>query len=544
MKKELIIVLSFSILFLVACSKEDTPVVDTNITHETDNKTGLLYAGMLNESSGQTKTIIDKDGNVLFEIGDEIWLRDSKHNPTIGKVVSVDANTGIATIEYNKDALDPTQTILALYPASAASQYGEGMNGIRFTIPMFQDGSFRKANISAAKGPGNKLLKFRNITSVIKVESKPEAINTFIVNKSKICGDFYVSFDESGNPLIDDSKYTWTNDQLYVGGRYEGMTPFAPDYSILSNLPAEGPYYISVSCVNQEFKTGDTLVKYVISAENHSDYNTKFRTFGAKCTKRDLKLERSVIYNVHAATMKGEKAFSYTSDNKLVDIAPGNLYYDSKNNSWDFESTQYETQPATGGQWNPDHVSHFYWCTNADDARAESYNCDISPSLNDILFTNDPNNLGKPNPDFTVNGQTGVWYTPSSFYSFSKDSRMVYRDKPYIISNLLNPYLVDGTAYYGIFFYPDLYKGNYDEHSWAEINEAGIIFLPETGYRKNPTVTYDNNQHYVEYIQNYIHFNNGYIPFVVMLNSEYILVPPQGSPRSEARSIRMIKDFE
>ena len=79
--------------------------------------------------------------------------------------------------------------------------------------------------------------------------------------------------------------------------------------------------------------------------------------------------EHSGQYDEYTVTATGDLlpgVFSVGQDRK-VQFTKGNLYWDGS--QWQFEDNQMNVPVS----WNPGHISHFYWCTNAGAARAEKY---------------------------------------------------------------------------------------------------------------------------------------------------------------------------
>ena len=140
--------------------------------------------------------------------------------------------------------------------------------------------------------------------------------------------------------------------------------------------------------------------------------------------------------------------------------------------------------------WDKNHISHFYWSKNTYTAYAQTYT--EMGSTNDVFFSNETPVTASP--DFTVNvdgdGQTGVWRVlsggPDGEWQYLLERRrMKYGKARY--TNRPSGQRIDKTIYFGLFIYPDDYNGNEvgsgGPDNWADINYAGIAFLPAAGNR-------------------------------------------------------------
>lgn len=157
--------------------------------------------------------------------------------------------------------------------------------------------------------------------------------------------------------------------------------------------------------------------------------------------------------------------FTVNEDGKKVCFSQGNLYYDGS--KFCLENYQY----SIASSWNSSHVSNFYWSKTASVAYAAFYN--YAGETSDVLFTNATETT--PNASFTVNGQTGMWRTLSQ------------AEWKYLFENHSYKYMsVNGM--YGIVIAPDGFSGEIsdaDVADWTAAEDAGFVFLPNTGFRDN-----------------------------------------------------------
>ena len=200
------------------------------------------------------------------------------------------------------------------------------------------------------------------------------------------------------------------------------------------------------------------------------------------------------------------------SSGKQVFFSKGNLYCSGvtfygngdvasmANAKWGFEANQYDTNPTTDQSRDPKHISHFLWCADESNAVCEKYNNDWN--VNGVfLFTNA--DATTPNPNFAVNGKQGYWRVLSGGtggeWDYLLNTRTMENSKPRYTT--VFGVSIGGVTCNGLFIYPDDYSGNEVGASggpgtWADINAAGIVFLPAAGFRygdsssDNPAIVY------------------------------------------------------
>lgn len=176
---------------------------------------------------------------------------------------------------------------------------------------------------------------------------------------------------------------------------------------------------------------------------------------------------------------------------------------------WCFANNQYDYigdapgNTTIGNQNVWDVVDLFGWSTVAN-------NFGINLSLDENDYSGDFVDWGKNIHD------ENKWRTLNKDeweYLFSTTSRMI-NGKP-CYSNAVNGVTIGSKIYKGVFLYPDNYNGvvvSDNSMTWDQINAAGIVFLPSTGYRYSSTVyeigmycfywtssAYDNENAYTMY---------------------------------------------
>ncbi len=176
------------------------------------------------------------------------------------------------------------------------------------------------------------------------------------------------------------------------------------------------------------------------------------------------------------------------SDNRVVYFSKGNLYcsgaeFDEDGTvviftdaTWGFETHQYDTTPSENGYRDLDHISHFMWCSSAEDAMALKYYGQWNGQSS--FFAE---------KDFPVGG-VDTWSTPTmDEWSYLLNTRTMKYDVPRY-TNMAKGITIEGANYSGLFIYPDYYDGMIvgdasETWTWEIINDAGIVFLPAAGER-------------------------------------------------------------
>ena len=185
----------------------------------------------------------------------------------------------------------------------------------------------------------------------------------------------------------------------------------------------------------------------------------------------------------------GTNPHEFTAANGAkIKFSQANMYWDGS--AFGFEAHQFDCI----GTWDDNHISHFFYSIYAQDAyRAEQLQ-DLS-HIAGVLFTNNPSNEATPNPNLTVNGETGVWraLTSADWQALfnrnggSKWGRAVIGGCTPGIVLLPDAWtLPDGCS-----FSPGDYSSNtYNFLQWAKMEANGAVFFPAVGRRiKNSELT-------------------------------------------------------
>ena len=212
--------------------------------------------------------------------------------------------------------------------------------------------------------------------------------------------------------------------------------------------------------------------------------------------------------------------FTVNGSGKKVYFSWGNLWRDV-NGSFHFEANQYN---FNSGDYDTKHISHFMWSKDVDVACALQYD-DPSASDDDVFFTNAKQDT--PKPDFTANGQTGVWRT------LSKD------EWKYLIDNNGSVWAtIKGIN--GLIIFCDGYSGS--RTGLTEIPK-GCLFLPAAGYRDgnygDPLI--DNTGSHGYYWSAYS--SGEAIAFAIYFSSG-IVFPDRIVARDQAFAVRLVTDVK
>lgn len=174
---------------------------------------------------------------------------------------------------------------------------------------------------------------------------------------------------------------------------------------------------------------------------------------------------------------------------KKVRFSRGNLYYDGSRHC--IEEHQYDTTPTSNTNRDNNHISHFLWCDNASNAMALIYNDGWNGENKSFFAASGFTVHGFSSWRTLTGGEGGEW-------EYLLETRTMKYNKPRYTEGF--DVSIDGVTCNGLFIYPDDYNGNEigsgGPDTWADINAAGIVFLPAAGYR-NGDSGIDNPAHVI-----------------------------------------------
>lgn len=159
-----------------------------------------------------------------------------------------------------------------------------------------------------------------------------------------------------------------------------------------------------------------------------------------------------------------------------VFFSSGNLYWDG--DSFEIEANQYDYPTS----WDPSHVGHFFWSSNAAEAIKEQY-ADYNRSANDVFFTN--NSATSYGEGFEVCGFKGQFRTLSmdewDFLFHSRESASQLYATRVTVCGRTNCVIIAPDEYYDNF--DNLFQSSYTAEEWAAAEAKGFVCIPAAGDR-------------------------------------------------------------
>ena len=437
--KNIFRLLCATITVLAAASCEKCEITDNSGTPE-----GILRTiTCCLESSEDTKGTLDGT-TPTWEVGDKIWISNGTESQTITlSEYEIDEEKNIAYLSTYLTG----STLYAVYPASAQNGVSDGKIGIK--IPVSTNGSFSGGHIAVAQG--DITMSFKNAVTLFKITTADNTKTVSVASTSPIAGNFNVTY--GGTPTVEAGSGTSNSVSL---------TPA----SVGDNYVATAP--------------GVQFSDFTFTATNTDD--EKAIRQSTKSTVTQI----NTIYPIGAvsgwrlesdATLSG--TFTVNDSGKRVKFSRGNLYgvstYGDVISSYHFEDNQYSF--CADHQFA--HLSRLSFTTSNFDLYGYTWRL-MSASLD-----SSKDNTSDYEWDYllfyrTVNGGNGDGH---SYVNYSK-----------------NGVTIDGVTHKGAFLFPDGYSGTTDMSTltWAQINTAGIVFLPAVGYQLNGsyTVDYSNSDYW------------------------------------------------
>ena len=217
------------------------------------------------------------------------------------------------------------------------------------------------------------------------------------------------------------------------------------------------------------------------------------------------------------------------SPTQKVQFTKSNLYWNGK--EWRFEANQMN-YPV---DWDPNHVSHFYWTSTAASAYAKTY---VSPgnTANDRFFCDGSDDAHC----LTVEGISGL-----RVLSDTENGEIEYL--LYQRTNAQNlfrfPVEIKGVGDC-LIIAPDNYSGSidisYDETSWATAEAAGLVCLAPDGLRRGESIERNTGNEGFYWSGNPLDKDGA---FMLCFSAGMIYhYPYYYSPRNCGLSIRLVKD--
>lgn len=453
---------------------------------------GESFVATVENEVGDSKTYLD--GNVVKWNENDAILITSFNCPEGVVFKTSDKDTDEA--EFRFTTPPPSNFYVAPYTAYYPSS---AMQGTTLDLPQtqtFANGAFANgANPMAAKS-NNNTLKFKNICGFLKLSLKSDKectvqnITLTAADNEKLWGKGTVSFDTNDNPVLGTLSNGGSSITLDCSGK-----------GVVLNTTTPVDFYFMVPA--------GTLAKgFTVKVTD-----TKARSWSKTApANTDNQIMRSKIRPMPVLTaetkLEGVIGPFSTSSSHKVYFAKGNLYYTPATGIFSFEDEQWKHIPYAGTgenqDWDPTHVSHFFWLSDPVAAAAQT----SVATYNGSLFTNDPSNSQLPNANFTANGAKGVWRSlTSDEWNYLLNSRS-YTTQMYINSKRVRYAFImvnDGSkTHKGLLLFPDNFPSwpsgagtkpsdvnvawgsdikTYTVDQFHALENAGCAFLPVGGSR-------------------------------------------------------------
>lgn len=464
---------AFLMLIAASCNKE--PLIPDNTDPLQLEPRVLTASYALNETKSTLNGFDPK-----WAEGDKVMLTDGVNSQEFTLVTSIpglnEAQIGAEGTQFHVSIPgDWGATIYAIYPSD--SYLGIDGGEIEFIIPTNQNGSFSSANICAAKTTDTSL-SFKNVTSLVKLNSVETGINTVIIPAVNIAGTYKV------NP---------GNTPTLVSGTGRNSV-------IISTTGTE--FYAAVAPVDVPVNTwlrfedsNSTIVGAVKTTGDNKFETNKIHNIG------DIKRNE----NIPDGMIKGGFSVSAT---RRVHFSKGNLQATCVDNTstpnvytWSFAENQYDYISQAPGNTTIDSqqiggvVDLFGWVGSSGNFEntygivTEKTKPQNSPS----------DNYGKEKTDVLKNdwGELieGEWYTMSQpEWEYLMNTRTVnggtgegYSYQRTIITVSESPEITR----YGMLLAPDNYDSplstTYSYSEWISAEASGCVFLPSAGTRWGAT---------------------------------------------------------
>ena len=446
--------LAAALLVVTGCKKDN----DTNSNGEKMTFTANIGNG--------AKTLIDGDNTMKWKSGDQVVI----NGETFDSEISDDGKTATFTGPvvtppykacYSASIYDETSGTYSLPSVQHYTTVGD-LSGVS---PLYAQSD-------------NTSLTFHTICALVKLNLK----GTATVKRIEVSADK----DLSGAFAIDGNETDGYFAKLSVSvEENKGAADVILDCGDGITLTNDGdgtPFYIALPAGSY-----GKLRFYVVAEED-----SKWKEWTYKIDDEKA-LAAGFVYNSAQTPAFEEPAttihglFSVSATEKVF-FSQGNLQAVKRGDTWNdctwqFAATQYETVETTGQNVGENYSdtgiqSLFGWGdVNHKTSEEDTYTW---PSSSD--------------PWGTLIDNQGTWRVLSGNstgeWKYLLETRMMLNGKPRY-TNKTNGIQIPqgGTIYKGLFIYPDDYSGAEvgagGPSTWDEINDAGIVFLPATGYRNN-----------------------------------------------------------
>ena len=440
----------------------------------------------------------------VWDNGDAIRVNNEDCNVSI---------TGSGSTRKNsiaKQTEDPTYC--AFYPASYldanTNLANERSRGIWMGLPQRQEYS-KSGNNQIVRMPmiaysNTTNLHFRNLCSVLKVTVTNSTDHQFKLDSIQVKSDKANLWGRCSLSLAQ-TQYTDDNNNipngmsnLISGGKVVtlcGANKTSMNETFAKN--ASKTFYIVVPVVSNN--NADTL-RIRLGIEEGFLVNKK--------TPAKVSVARNKLLSMAFSATDFEQPidvivgpFTVDANGTKVSFSTGNLWWDKNTNKYKLEAQQHYYQPSVNTDAEK-HISHFWWKKDILPGYTSAA-ADQPQSVNEWLFTNDPNSPNKANRSFEVEGTyRGTPVTAKGkFRVLTDDEWQFLIEGRYRVPGLINATSSIGAAMVTLTDVTPLGGGTNDRVSGiviipdgssvdprtlttlAAVNNAGAVFMPMAGGR-------------------------------------------------------------
>ncbi|MDO4824442.1 MAG: fimbrillin family protein, partial [Bacteroidales bacterium] len=293
---------------------------------------------------------------------------------------------------------------------------------------------------------------------------------------------------------ITNDKFTFTISE--ISSDLEAVLGYATIVTLTVTSDSNGKVWIGddKNKTSGQYEFGEQVVI-------HAAPNSNFKLF--RWNDNNKELDRTITIGATDVTYSAKfispdmipGLFTVDANKKQVFFSKGNLYYNGA--TFNFEANQYDTTPSSSDARVGNHISHFMWCDDADNAMALKYESGWD-GLNKTFFA------GK---NFTVNGYSG-WGVltggSNGEWAYLLNTReTIYGKDTGVKNRRYAAVTVNGMA--GLLIFPNDFSSwpsgagtepqtfntnssnwndrNYTVEQFTVLQNNGCVFLPAAGYR-------------------------------------------------------------
>lgn len=562
MKKIFMMLPLFAAILMTGCNSDDSlgasegqgikkETVSFNATIDNDEERITF-----NENDGR-KVYWEEDDAVLVVSNTD----DSRYIYEVNKIYDNQAQAYFSP-QVEGEGLAPGETGKAYYPTTILGDDGKLVlpavvnfapeHKISDITPMYAD--ITEDNLST---PAH----FSNLCGLLRININGPATGVNTVKRITVTADEPMSgefeIQEANGTYVAVLKPQTGNPGITL--ECETPVTLSPEeYTSFYIAVPEGEYHhVTVTTISDN----DNAEAFVKTLKAYKDVE--------QTQENSLTISRNTRYNMTYTVSYKEQPILLTGvykvgEDKFVQFTRGNLFYNGT--TFGLEPHQYSTQPeqpkgenerTVSRHWTIGHLSHFWWSETV----AEAVDLMTKPSYSQThpysrrlvpLFTNGTD------PTFNVYGRKDLRVLEAFNFTDQDgnkewESLFTYQQYDEFMSTAQGPLL----GYYGIAVYPYGWEKDVDGKigdaaldTWAEIDAAGILFLPATGVRDhktNPDMTIVSNvSGHLRYLGAISRYSNSsailtsYGPFQDSLGGA--LDKDAGHDGRFAMSIRLVKD--